>query len=49
MAVKVNRPRPATKFGLASDVRSGAYKTRSPKLAKPRAAKARTGKPGVRR
>jgi hypothetical protein len=51
MATKVNRPRPATKHGHASDVRAGQYLTRSStKPAKVRTIKSRVaGRMGDRR
>jgi len=51
MAARVIRPRPATKHGLASDVRSGTYATRKARTAKrepPKPKAARTPKGGDR-
>jgi hypothetical protein len=50
MATKVRRPttRPVTKLGLASDVRSSTYQTRSGKPKKARGVKS-TPPPGARR
>jgi hypothetical protein len=54
MAKSIHRPRPATRLGLSSDVRSGSYQTRdgvksdARQGAKSRVpAKARTGRPVI--
>jgi hypothetical protein len=41
MTTKINRPRPTTRLGLASDVRSADYKTRTVKSKAAQAAKNR--------